>query len=214
MNLIIGYQWEIFIIIEVLSIVALLLFGVVRYFLGRKKRSLLFIFLFLGLIALEALLAVFIFLETGEISNFQIIITIFVVYACTFGIFDFKKLDRWMRLKIGKLRGVELLKEKDYQIMERNKNPNYLAKKYRRTSLAHLTVFVIVQAFFWMKGTDSFSEMFGYLRDLSWIEAGTAEKSPYPNETIYSIGMLWGLIFIIDFIWSWSYTFFPSKPNK
>lgn len=64
-----------------------------------------------------------------------------------------------------------------------------------------------------MYGTKDIEEMFSYIRDLSWIETGRFEDSPYPNETIYSIGMLWGLIFIIDFIWSWSYTIFPSKTN-
>ena len=53
---------------------------------------------------------------TGEISTILIIITIFVLYACTFGIYDFLKLDRWMRRKIGEWRGVELLTEKDYRI--------------------------------------------------------------------------------------------------
>ncbi|WP_106497260.1 hypothetical protein [Lentibacillus sp. Marseille-P4043] len=213
MELILTYQWEIFITIEVSSIVALLLFGFVRYFLNKKKVSTLFILAFLALIALEALLALLIYQETGKISTFQIVIAIFVIYACTFGIFDFMKLDRWMRMKIGGWRGVELLKEKDYQIMERNKDPKYVARKYRRTSIAHFVVFALVQSIFWMYGTDSLEDAIGYLRDLSWIDAGTAAESPYPNETIYSIGMLWGIVFIVDFIWSWSYTIFPSKPK-
>lgn len=214
MGLILEFQWEIFIFIEVASIVSLLLFGIVRYFMNKKKLSLLFIGAFLVLLGLEALLAVVLYRETGEISAFQIVITIFVIYACTFGIADFKKLDRWMRKKIGGWRGEELLTEKDYQIIERNKDPKYLARKYRWTSTAHLVVFVIVQFVFWKLGTANMGELVSYAKDLSWIEAGTYENSPYPNETIYSIGMIWGLIFIIDFIWSWSYTVFPSKPKE
>ncbi|PWA13235.1 hypothetical protein DCC39_01960 [Pueribacillus theae] len=213
MDFILSLQWELFIAAEVLSMGALVLFGIVRYLMNRKKLSLLFIVAFLVFLVLEALLAVVVYRETGEISTFQIVITIFVIYACTFGIFDFMKLDRWMRKKIGGWRGEELLTEKDYRIMERNKDPKYLARKYRWTSLAHLVVFVVVQSVFWMYGTDSWEELLGYIRDLSWIEAGTYEESPYPNETVYSIGMIWGLIFIIDFIWSWSYTIFPSKPK-
>lgn len=213
MDFLLSLQWELFIAAEVLSMGALLLFGIVRYFMNKKKLSLLFIVAFLVFLVLEALLAVLVYRETGEISTFQIVITIFVIYACTFGIFDFMKLDRWMRKKIGAWRGEELLTEKDYRIMERNKDPKYLARKYRWTSLVHLVVFVVVQSVFWMYGTDSWEELLGYIRDLSWIEAGTYEESPYPNETVYSIGMIWGLIFIIDFIWSWSYTIFPSKPK-
>lgn len=213
MEPIIAHQWEIFITIEVLSLVALLLFGVVRYLMNKKKVSRLFIVTFLALIALEALLAILIYRETGEISTFQIVIMIFVLYACTFGIVDFKKLDRWMRRKIGNWRGEELLTAKDYRIMERNNDPKYIAKKYRWTSTAHLVVFVVVQSVFWMYGTESLEEMVGYIRDLSWMEAGTFEESPYPNESLYSIGMLWGIVFAVDFIWSWSYTIFPSKPK-
>lgn len=214
MELILRLQWELFIFAEVLSIVALLLFGIVRYFLNKKKLSLLFIATFLVLLVLEAILAIVIYQETGEISTFQMVITIFVIYACTFGIADFKKLDRWMRKKIGGWRGKELLTAKDYQIIERNKDPKFIAKKYRHTSLIHLVVFLVVQSAFWISGTANFDEMLGYIRDFSWIEAGTYEESPYPNETIYSIGILWGLIFIVDFIWSWSYTIFPSKSKK
>ena len=173
----------------------------------------LFIIAFLVLLILEALLALVLYRMTGEISTFQIVIAVFVLYACTFGIFDFLRLDRWMRRKIGTWRGVELLTEKDYDVIARNKNPKYIAKTYRWSSTVHLVVFLVVQSIFWMYGTKDIEEMFSYIRDLSWIETGRFEDSPYPNETIYSIGMLWGLIFIIDFIWSWSYTIFPSKTN-
>ncbi len=214
MELMLKFQWEIFITAEVLSMVSLLLFGVVRYVMNKKKLSLLFIVAFLVFLALEALLAILIYRITGEISTFQIVITIFVIYACTFGVIDFKKLDRWMRKKVGDWRGEELLTEKDYQVIERSKDPKYVARKYRWSSTVHLVVFVVVQLVFWMYGTANLEELFGYIRDLSWIEAGTYEESPYPNEAIYSIGMLWGIVFIVDFIWSWSYTIFPSKPKK
>ncbi|UJL46287.1 hypothetical protein KFZ58_18360 [Virgibacillus sp. NKC19-16] len=211
MDLILTYQWEIFIVAEVLSLAALLLFGVVRYLLNKRRQSLLFLLAFLVLLIFEALLAILIYRETGEISTFQIIITIFVIYACTFGIVDFMKLDRWMRQKIGVWRGVDLLTEKDYRIIKRNKDPKFIAKKYRWSAMVHFVVFVGVQAVFWVHGTDGLDEMLIYVTDLSWIEAGTAAESPYANETIYSISMVWGIVFIVDFIYSWSYTLSPSN---
>ncbi|MED4164631.1 hypothetical protein P4642_18305, partial [Halalkalibacterium halodurans] len=95
------YQVEIFITMEVLTVICLLLFGVTRYYFNIRKASLLFILLFIGITALEAALAWWLYNKTGEISTLQIIITVFVLYAITFGIGDFKKLDRWMRQKIG-----------------------------------------------------------------------------------------------------------------
>ncbi|MCR6109953.1 hypothetical protein HXA35_06310 [Bacillus sp. A301a_S52] len=213
MTFFLDYQWEIFILAEILSLISLLLFGFFRYFLGRKHVSFIFIITFLVLLILEALLGLLIYTHTGEFSAFQIVITLFVIYACTFGIFDFLRLDRWMRRKIGKLRNVELLTEKDYAILERNKNPKYLAKKYRISASVHLLIFLLGQSFLWFIGTSDLTEMVSYLTDFSWIEAGTAANSPYANETMYAIGMLWGVIFLIDFIYSMSYTVFPSEKS-
>jgi hypothetical protein len=211
MDALLTYQWEIFITAEVLSLVALLLFGAVRYLLGKRKFSLLFLAFFLVLLIFEAILALFIYQETGVISNFLIIITIFVIYACTFGIFDFMKLDRWMRKKIGGWRGIDLLSDKDKKIMNRQKDPKYAAKKYRWTSIAHLTVFSAAQFIFWTYGTSGINEMIAYITDFSWVGAEDSEGTPYANDTIYGISMIWGIVFVVDFIWSWSYTLFPSK---
>lgn len=211
MAFILTYQWNIFITIEVLSLLSLLLFGIFRYFFSKRKFSTFFIAAFLGLLLSEALLGLYVFLETGEISTFLIVIMVFLVYACTFGIVDFIRLDRWMRDKVGKFRGVDLLTEKDRYIMKRNRDPKYLAKKYRITSTIHLIIFVIGQAILWSMGTDSIAEAKSYLTDLSWVETGAYENSPYPNEMLYGVGMIWGIAFVVDFIYSWSYTIFPDK---
>lgn len=42
-------------------------------------------------------------------------------------------------------------------------------------------------------------------------QTGITKDSPYANEFMYSASMLWGIILVIDTIYSWSYTFFPSK---
>lgn len=211
MDFVLEYSWQLFIAIEVLSLVSLIMFGVFRYFFVKSRLSFIFIFLFISLLLLEGVLGLYVYKQTGEFSSFQIVISVFIVYAVTFGVFDFIRLDRWMRNRIGKLRGVNLLTEKDRHIIEQNKNPKYLAKKYRITSTIHLVIFVIVQGIFWSMGTDSITEMKAYMTDLSWIEEGVAENSPYPNDTLYGIGMIWGIVFIVDFLYSWSYTLFPSK---
>jgi len=210
-DFIVTYQWEFFIAIEILFFLSFLLFGFVRYFLNKPRLSLLFLGVFLSLLIIEAILALVIYRFTGEISSFQIIITLFVLYAFTFGIFDFMKLDRWMRQKIGGWRNIELLTAKDYEIIERNKDPKYIAKKYRHTSTIHLIVFIIGQAALWIHGTGNVDALLEYIRDLSWFQTGDYLDSPYANETTYSIGMLWTIIFFVDFVWSWSYTFFPSN---
>lgn len=205
------FQWEIFIAAEVLSWISLLLFSIVRYFLNKRRLSSLFLIIFIVLIAFEALFGWMIYQETGDFSSFQILITVFVVYACTLGVSDFKKLDRWMRKHIGRWRNIQLLTVKDIEILNKHKDPKYLAKIYRRTSTVHLLIFVLVQAAFWIHGNAGIQSLLVYAKDLSWIGAKYVAEMPYANETIYTISMLWGVVFIVDFIWSWSYTFFPSK---
>lgn len=211
MNFLLTFQWEIFISAEILSFVSLILFGIVRYFFGKRKMSLIFLLLFFVLLILEATLALVIYQETGEISTFQIVIMIFILYACTFGINDLKKLDRWMKKKISHWRGVDLLTEKDKAIILRQKDPKYIAKVNRYSAIIHLFLFVLVQAIFWSYGLDSLTEAKGYLTDLSWIGAEDYLESPYPNEVLHGISMIWGIVFIVDFIYSWSYSIFPSK---
>jgi len=213
MSFIVDYQWYLFIIVETLSWVMLIGFGVCRYIFHREKLSQVLILLFILLIIIEAVLALMVYQATGIIGDFQIIIIIFVLYACTFGITDFKKLDRWMRTKIGDWRGIDLLTDKDKQIIQQQNDPKYIAKKYRMTSTIHTIVFIICQIAFWLYGTGSFAAMIPYLTDLSWVESENVALTPYPNEALYYGSLLWGVIFAIDFIWSWSYTIFPSKPK-
>src|SRR5699024_6253708 len=73
--------------------------------------SVIFLCLFVFLLIMEGILSLVVYNETGEISQFHIVIIIFLLYACTFGIVDFLKLDRWMRLKIGGWRKIDMLSE-------------------------------------------------------------------------------------------------------
>lgn len=122
MSLLLTYRWETLILIEVLLLVCLVSFSVMRYFFDRSKQSMIFLSLFIFLLLVEGGLGFFIYLKTGELDTFQIVVFIFIVYACTFGIFDFMKLDRWMRKVIGSWRGVSLLTEKDRKFYEQQQD--------------------------------------------------------------------------------------------
>jgi len=211
MDWILDYQWGILVALEVVSLLCLLSFGVVRYVFGNQKLSIIFLWLFIGLIGVEALLALFIYRETGEMAAFQLVVIVFVLYACTFGIYDFKKLDRWMRWKVGNWRGVELLTAQDRAIMAKQRDPQYIAKVNRKSAMVHLLVFFVVQAGFWIYGLWSISDIPNYLTDWSWLDAEHVAATPYANETMLQISRIWAIVFVVDFIYSWSYTIFPAK---
>ena len=75
MDVILDYNWELFIFLEVLSLGSLILFGIFRYFLKKPRFSILFIFLFLFLLMIEGALGLYVYRQTGEISTFQIVIS-------------------------------------------------------------------------------------------------------------------------------------------
>lgn len=70
---------------------------------------------------------------------------------------------------------------------------------------------IIILIFVVCAVTVSVSEVMAAVKDLSWVGTEEVSQTSYQNETIYGISMVWGIVFIVDFIYSWSYTFFPSK---
>ncbi|GAK08770.1 hypothetical protein [Geomicrobium sp. JCM 19038] len=210
-DIMVHYQWEIFIAIEIISFLCLLLFGYSRYKLKKPQLSIGFIIAFIALTGFEAVLAWYVFARTGEIAAFQIIVSLFVLYALTFGFHDFKRLDRWMRKKIDADR---LLTTKDYEVMARQKDPTVQAKHYLVTWITHVAVFLSVQVlFFGLSGLD-IHDSANYLTDLDWLGSESYEATPYDNQTFHSVSMIWGIILVVDAIVSATYVFQKKDKKK
>ena len=205
------YQWEVFIFLEIASWIFLFLFLLLRYAFDRVKIGQIFLLLFLLFIIFEGILAFINYRQTGEIDTFQIVVFIFIIYACTFGISDFKKLDRYIKQTVGKWRKVDLLTEKDRAVMEKQQNPKYIARRYRLWWYGHTIAFIIANIIFWQLYGDKATEFFSYIQDWSWFEEETIHHAPYKHEMVMNIVRLWLVIYVIDTIIAWSYTFFPSK---
>ncbi|GAB2575432.1 hypothetical protein [Gracilibacillus alcaliphilus] len=206
---ILDYQWEIFIGLEILGFSALILFGVFRYLFKKINLSKAFILSFVLFIAIEAVLAWYVFNQTGEISSFQIIVCIFVLYAITFGWNDFKKLDRWMRKKID---ADNLLTEADYEAIEKQKDPRYQAKYYLATWFIHVLVFLAVQGLFFYLSGLTWEQAQTYLTNFDWIESESYHTTPYSNSSFHSISMIWGIVLVVDTIVAATYVF--QKKDK
>lgn len=202
-----SYQWELFIAAEIISIVSLLLFGITRYFFNKRNTSNLFILLFIVVTAFEAAIAWIIYNYTGEISSFTVIITIFILYAVTFGLNDFKKLDRWMRVKIGNYRGIDLLTAKEHQAIAKERDPQHKKRKDLIVTTLHAIAFLIAQVIFWVLGTESLSEWWHYLSTIGdWVGAGQFEQSPYASKFLYQISMVWTIVVVVDVLYCASYS--------
>jgi len=211
MELLLEHQWNIFIGLEVASLIFLLAFLVIRYAFTKQRVSGIFLGLFILCIVLEAVLAWFIYQETGEIDTFQIVIAIFIVYAFTFGIGDFKRLDRFIKKHVGRWRGIDLLTEEDIRKMEVAKDPKVVARKNRRWWYTHALIFVVVHVVFWIKYGNHAHDLIYYLEDFSWFGEEDFTNAPFRKESINQVSRLWMIIFAVDTIVSWSYTIFPDK---
>lgn len=205
------YQWHIFIFLEVSSWAFLLGFLLLRYAFDKLQLSRVFLALFLSFIMLEAVLALIIYRQTGQIDTFQIVIMIFIIYACTFGMQDFKKLDRYIKTKVGNWRQVDLLTEKDKIAIEKQRDPKRLARRNRIWSYGHTFVFLLANIIFWqIYGNESHS-FTHYLTNWSWFDEDEILHAPYKNEMVMHGVKLWIIIYVVDTFVAWSYTIFPAK---
>src|SRR5699024_2737430 len=107
-DFLVEHSWMLFISLEIAALIFIFAFMGARYFFAYHKGSNIFLSLFLLMMVFEGILAFLVYKVTGEINTFQIVVVIFLVYAATFGISDFKKLDYTARVKIGKWRNVQL----------------------------------------------------------------------------------------------------------
>lgn len=214
LEMILSHHWEIFISLEIASVVLIIAFLLVRYLMSKSSLSHLFLLLFLLCLGLEVALGLFMYQRTGEISSFTIIIGIFIVYSCTFGISDFKKLDRYMKQKLGKWRGINLLTEEEIRKIEQANDPKEMARKARLSWYIHVVLFVMMHSIFWIFDGHHENGILYYVSDLSWWGDIDFETSPFHNEIVNGISKLWMVVFGIDTIISWSYTFFPTKRKR
>ena len=213
MQFLLDNYWMIFITLEISSLLFLFLFVIVRYLFTNFQISYTFLVLFILAIILEAILAFIVYKQTGEFTTFQIVIVIFIVYAATFGISDFKRMDRYVKDKIGKWRGIDLLTENERQIMAHLKDPKVIARKARIWFYTHTLVFVIAIFFFWKYAGNEQYPFYYFIKNLDWYSNELVEPRPFNNELLVNVVQIWSIIYIIDTVVNWSYTLFPSKKD-
>lgn len=210
MQFLVEHSWGLFIGLEIAALVCIGAFIGTRYILSLPQRSNIFLFLFLSTMVLEGLLAFLVYKSTGEIETFQIVIIIFIIYAGTFGINDFKKLDYAARVKIGKWRNVTLVTDEEVEKMHRLNDPKVVARKARIWFYFHTIVFLGALIYFWnIDGSTEFSWTY-FVQHREWFDDQTLPQ-PFTSEMIGQIFRLWLIIYVIDTIINWSYTFFPAK---
>lgn len=198
MDYILEYKWFFLIGAEVSFWVLSFAFLLLRYMLDLDRAS----FVVLALIVVDNLfiagLGVVDYLRTGEFAAYQLIALAIIVYCLTLGKRDFKRLDAYMKRKVASWKG----RGSSFAEASPGKRaPREKAAGQRRGFYWRLAAFVVGQAVLFAAGE-------------SWLAAQLAGGMIVEPSALMNAGRIWAMVFVVDAIWSFSYTFFPRRSEQ
>jgi hypothetical protein len=171
-------------------------FLVLRYWFGSDRGSL----VLLGLIVLDNLfilaLGVLDYLSTGEFAVYQIAIAAVLVYGLTFGKGDMKRLDAYLKKRVARWKGQVPSEAPPSSRGGTSSAGHDKARKERQGWYKHLAVFVVGQGVLFAMGE-------------SWPVAQLVGNVPEELSALMNASRIWCVVFVVDTIWSLSYTVFP-----
>ena len=200
MSILAEYRWYFLIGAEIVFWISAIGFFLLRYgFRLRKASFIAGIVLLLNEVFILAL-GVMDYYETGKFSNFQIITIVILLYALFYGKKDLKKLDVWVQKLVAKWRNepMPIIKE-PVEVT----GWAYAKQEMGQWGL-HLALFIVVHiVFFFMYGLVPI-EQWG-----NWLEKGIVL-----NEAASRVSQVWGIVFLVDTVITFSYVIFPKKEKK
>ncbi|KYC89918.1 hypothetical protein B4102_3925 [Heyndrickxia sporothermodurans] len=206
-DFIIQYKWLLVIIGEILFFAFAGAFFIIRYWFRQPVVGYIFVILLILNELFLALLAIYDYIQTGEFSSFQVVTAIFYIYLIFEGKKEFTRIDRYFKRKVALWKGETV---PDFQKVEDVNSKKYgraHAREERKGWYIHLLIFVIAQLIF--LNTSSFAGWQGInLNHIgNWFQI-------YEDQSINQANGVWGVILVIDFIWSFSYTIWPKKEKS
>lgn len=207
MDFVLEHKWTFFILGEVCFSLAALLFGLFRYFFKLHKLSIVFLVLFVLNDVWLLVIGAFDYFKTGSFSLFQVIISLFLLYAFTIGKKDFQKFDRDMQARIARWRGEE---PADSAASEPLHGKERAITEWKKFGI-HFCLFLTVQlAAAFTTGLNENGSLPASVSDLF----KNTENGIYADKNVNGIMGVWTFILGIDFLITLSYTLFPKKEKK
>lgn len=207
------YRWELFILTEVVFWLCIALFIVARYFLGWYRVSVWILPIFIISVLADAALGWIDYQATGEFSTFQFIVIIFIIYAATSGLSDFKRLDAFIQRKVAKWKG-----EPEPQVTLKQP-PKYgveHARHERKGWYMHVMIFALAATIFvFLFGTsDQFEVSMLFDKDFYVAWWNDTDQGMYRDSALNQIMKTWFIILIVDAVISLSYTVSPRQKKE
>ncbi|MGG0274644.1 hypothetical protein [Bacillus rhizoplanae] len=199
MNILIEYRWAFLIGAEVVFWSATISFFLLRYAFQLRKASFVagIVLLLNELFILT--LGVIDYYETGEFSQFQVIIVIILLYAVFYGKKDLRRLDLRIQRFIAKRRGEAL------PIIEESVELTGWA--HTKQELFHWGIHFVLFA-----GTHI---VFFFLYGLVPLEnIASFDADVFLNEIANRVSKVWRIVFFVDTLITLSYVIFPKKKKN
>lgn len=205
LNFLIEYKWGFLISAEVFFWVCAGAFFLARYWFEMSRLG----NLFLGLIVAEEVLANLFILglgaldyrQAGEITGYQIVAVAFILYALTLGRHDARRLDAYLKRKIAGYKGREIGEIPGAASATSTHSRLDKATRYRREWYEHLTLFAAGQIILFFFGA-------------SYPAALLGGGMPMDPSGLMTASQVWAVIFLVDTVWSLSYTVWPGDEAK
>ncbi|SMO94577.1 hypothetical protein [Melghirimyces algeriensis] len=211
-------RWWLLIGVEVSFWILLLVFLVLRY--GFQVRSSGIFLWLLGLNLLGFLtLGIIDYQATGQISTFQIVVIVVLIYSVTYGPKDKKRLDRFMRRKIAQWKKESLSPEEEARMREeeaeeeKKKYGRPYARSQRRGFYIHLILFVAAHLYFAFQFGVESKGVTEWVK--TWMNTwNTPKEFPFQMEEVNRISRLWVIVLLIDAVNAAYYTLFPRQRKE
>ncbi|MBM7095466.1 hypothetical protein JSY36_06860 [Bacillus sp. H-16] len=213
MDTIIHYQWELFIATEVIAVLSVAAFVVFRYVAGSPRYARISLYVFVAANLFDVVVAFLVYRHTGELSMFQVVIFIFVMYAITFGRSDFKKLDFWLRTQIDRFARTDLVTSEEREAYEEKRYGKAQVHRTLKEWAMHGGLFVTVQAVFFLvfpSSSVTVAETLTQEGISRWMDAPES-YGLFSEAAINQVALVWGIILIVDTVITLSYVVFPEK---
>jgi hypothetical protein len=171
-------------------------FLVLRYWFGSDRGSLVLLALIVVDNVFILALGALDYLRTGEFAAYQIVIAAVLVYGLTFGKKDFKRLDAYLQRKVMAWKW-----RTPPPAASEKKTSREKARSERSGWYKHLAVFAVGQAILFAMGE-------------SWISARLGGQLTADPSGLMMASLVWTVVFVVDTIWSLSYTVFPVRDGS
>ncbi|MED4651483.1 hypothetical protein [Bacillus pseudomycoides] len=201
MSILAEYRWYFLIGAEIVFWISAIGFFLLRYGFRLRKASFIAGIVLLLNEVFILVLGVMDYYETGKFSNFQIITLVILLYALFYGKKDLKKLDIRVQKLVARWRNEPLTHIEEP--LEQLTGWAYTKQEIGEWSL-HLVLFIVVHIVFFF--------MYGFVPIEQW--GNWLEKGIVLNEAANRVSQVWGIVFLVDTVITFSYVFFPKKEKK